>query len=152
MSQLIERAVVKPLIWKHYPASNVGNEEWIGSGQPQFFSLITFNGKEYRSYEVGESFPTLEQAQAAAQENYASRILSQIVDDPSALTQPSPSPAAEGYVLVPVEPTTEMLSAGQREWNRTIATSLALIYRAMLSARPSIGEPVPGAGNGEVKP
>jgi hypothetical protein len=72
----------------------------------------------------------------------------------SALTQPPSPVAAEGYVLVPVEPTPEMVGAWYRYKNghhfpdepAPEDTSDYGAYRAMLSARPPIGETVPGAG------
>jgi hypothetical protein len=68
----------------------------------------------------------------------------------AALTQPSPNPtAAEGSVLVPVEPTDAMLEAGANIYDGDMRKQHRA-YRAMLASRPSIGEPVPGAGGPEI--
>jgi hypothetical protein len=80
-----------------------------------------------------------------------------VLDAAAALTQPPSPVAAGGYVLVPVEPTEAMIEAAvspyrhgnTQQFDDAMRATVLGYYRAMLSARPSIGEPVPGAGNGE---
>jgi NTP pyrophosphatase (non-canonical NTP hydrolase) len=81
----------------------------------------------------------------------------------AALAQPSPNPtAAGGFVLVPVEPTPEMLLArwpsyhpwgvnapppeDRPEMYAEMVEKTKALWATLLASRPSIGEPVPGAG------
>lgn len=149
MSQLIERAVVKPLEWerqtekmygqtyRHWRAVNPasGGFLWINVHTEDFDGPCSGDGR---------TFNTAAEAMNKCQDSYEARIL-------SALTQPSPNPTAAGeYVLAPVEQFRGEVLWALRQGARIGATPDELAKTILdcpaLASRPSIGEPVPGAG------
>jgi len=84
---------------------------------------------------------TLADGKAAAQAEYEQRILSALTPDPAASAD-----EAEGFVLVPKEPTPEMVAAGYRAQPGAINSALSDAYRAMIAVTPSA---LASSGEGE---
>jgi hypothetical protein len=132
---------VKPLEWiehqrEEWHANSIVGQYSVGLiGERWTFILRRISGDNL----YDERFTWLAseaEAKAAAQADYASRILSALVPSPPT------GEVAEGFVLVPREPTREMMDGGtdayEAAWpDQYSAIGIRNAYRAMLAAAPS---------------
>lgn len=116
---------VKPLVWEDEQTTTTPFGRYcINETMDDRFC---FARSSYPTYDQDDvNYETLEEAKAAAQADYETRILSALESAPAI-------PA--GYKLVPIEPTEAMLKAGvpHTEGDSSLPYSL---YRAMLAAAP----------------
>lgn len=132
---------VKPLDWQTtYVDRGDGQKEESGweadNGFNQWYSVEMYFGTDSYGWQVKFDCDVIadhddpERAKAAAQEHFASRILSRL----------TPSIGAEGWRLVPVEPTPQMrqaFHAAHEEYEGGSGVAPDLQWQAMLAAAPA---------------
>lgn len=135
--------VVKPLEWLEF-----GPDALIAHGPYGHYKIEPDAHPDFAVVlrPQGQSFESVELAKARAEADYQKRVRSCLLPGAAAAGVP------EGFVLVPVEPTTQMVDHGldcisdqylASDWDeaKELAEDLdpAAIYRAMLAARPADG-------------
>jgi len=127
---------VKPLKWEHFDSHHMAYATVPSLWIAYRIALRTDGRKVVRLEMLGDKNGDLgtcrswEEAKHTAQSDYAARINSAI----------EPAPVADGYVMVPVEPTEAMLTAMAESYGSSpcmdIIGPMEDAYRAILAARP----------------